>query len=177
MGLPSGIQWASCNVGAESLTDEGLYFSWGNIEGHAIGEGYDFSQSVYDTTPGAAIETDLSLDQDAARANLGEPWRMPTSDEFKELCDNCTIVWTEVNGVNGRLFTSNINGNTIFFPAAGGLIGTTLSRHNSFGYYWSSTFATVSNALRLVFNNSDVDPQQRSDRRNGFTVRAVLLPT
>lgn len=177
MGLPSGVQWANCNVGAESLFDEGLFFSWGNIEGHAKGEGYDFSQSVYDTTPGAAIETDLSLEQDAARAYLGAPWRMPSSDEFQELIANCTIVWTTVNGVYGRLFTSNVNGNTIFFPAAGQYNNTSLVNRGSGGYIWSSKFYSDAYALILSFNSSDIFPQNVGNRYYGLSVRAVLQPT
>lgn len=177
MGLPSGVQWASCNVGAEEPSDLGLYFSWGNTEGHAEGSGYDFSQAVYDQTPAAGIETDLSLDQDAARTNLGSPWRMPTAAEFQELCDNCTIVWTTLNGVNGRLFTSSINGKTIFFPAAGNYSGTTLNSRGSYGDYWSSTYNTNTSARLLSFNRSGVNPQDSNGRRFGFSVRAVLKPT
>ena len=177
MGLPSGVQWANCNVGAESLTDEGLFFSWGNVEGHAMGEGYDFSQSVYDTTPGVAIETDLSLDQDAARVNLGSPWRMPSSNEFQELVENCTIVWTTLNGVYGRLFTSNVNGNTLFFPAAGFYIGESLNNRGSNGFYWSSNYVSATNASYMFFDSSGVYPTgSLRSRSNGFTMRAVMQP-
>lgn len=177
MGLPSGVQWANCNVGAERPSEMGLYFSWGNIEGHRAGEGYDFSQAVYDSSPAAAIDTNLSLDQDAARANLGTPWRMPTESELKELYDNCTCVWESLNGVNGLLFTSNINGNTLFFPAAGSYNGTVLTDRGRLGYYWSSTYNSAANARFLSFNSSNVNPQNVSSRRFGFSVRAVLQPT
>lgn len=174
MGLPSGVQWANCNVGAESLTDEGLFFSWGNVEGHAIGEGYDFSQSVYETTPGAAVGADLSLDQDAARVYLGDPWRMPTSNEFQELCDNCTIEWTTVNGVNGRLFTSNVNGNKIFFPAAGRYVGMSLENSGSWGYFWQSAYYTQNSVRALTFSRTQINPQNSVARYYGFSVRAVI---
>lgn len=176
MGLPSGTQWANCNVGAEKPSDSGLYFSWGNIEGHAEGSGYDFNQDVYDATPAAAITENLSLSQDAARAYLGDPWQMPTADEFKELYDNCTCVWTTLNGVNGRLFTSNVNGNTLFIPAAGYYDGTTLGNRGSNGDYWSTTYGSATNARNLYFDNSYVNPQNSFSRRYGFTVRAVIKP-
>lgn len=176
MGLPSGLQWANCNVGARRPSDLGLYFSWGNTDGHAEESGYHFSQAVYDTTPAAAITANLSLSQDAARANLGEPWRMPTAAEFQELYDNCTSVWTTLNGVNGRLFTSNVNGNTLFFPAAGNYDDTSLRRRGSYGYYWSSTYDSDTRARILYFNSSEVDPQYNGSRRNGFSVRAVYSP-
>ena len=173
MGLPSGLLWAKCNIGANAPEGYGHYFSWGNTDAHAEGSGYDFSQAVYDTTPAAAITANLSLSQDAARANLGAPWRMPTAAEFQELYDNCTCVWTTLNGVNGRLFTSNVNGNTLFFPAAGYYNGTSLSSRGSHGYYWSSTYYSATNARYLVFNSSNVNPQNYSYRRSGFSVRAV----
>lgn len=177
MGLPSGVQWASCNVGAARPSDLGLYFSWGNIVGHGIDEGYDFSQVVYNSTPAANIMTDISLDQDAARANLGEPWRMPTIDEFQELYDNCTTVWYTMNGINGILFTSNLNGKKIFFPAAGYYNNESLNKHGLDGYYWSSSFESAVLAHRLHFTELNVDVLDYNYRYRGFSVRAVLEPT
>lgn len=177
MGLPSGVQWANCNVGAESLVDEGLFFSWGNVEGHAMGEEYNFSQEVYDETPAAAINANLSLSQDAARAVLGEPWRMPTAAEFEELYSNCTTLWTMRNGVYGLLFTSNVNGNTLFFPAAGYYNGTLLYNRGTNGFYWSTSYNSGSYARSLSFNSSSINPQNIGSRRFGYTVRAVLPPT
>lgn len=165
--------WAKANIVSAKPEGIGLYFSWGNTDGHAEGSGYDFSQDVYDTTPAAAITDNLSLSQDAARANLGTPWRMPTAAEFQELFDNCTNVWTTLNGVNGRLFTSNVNGNTLFFPAAGDYNGTSLNGRGSYGYYWSSTYISATSARVLRFDNSDVNPQDDFSRRLGFSVRAV----
>lgn len=161
-------------MGAVNKEDSGLYFSWGNTEGHAEGSGYDFSQDVYNATPGAAITTDLSLSQDAARANLGAPWRMPTIAEFRELYDNCTNVWTRINGVAGRLFTSKVNGNTLFFPEAGRYDGTSLNAGGSRGYYWSSTYDSATNAHILYFDSSGVGLNSNSGRRYGFPMRAVL---
>lgn len=174
MGLPSGVQWASCNIGAERPSESGLYFSWGNTEGHAENSGYDFSQDVYDQTTGAAIETNLPLEHDAARANLGSPWRMPSAAEFQELYDNCASVWTTLNGVNGYLFTSNVNGNTLFFPAAGEHDGTSHKHRGSSGFYWSSTYVSASNASVMGFNSSNIGPQNNFVRRLGFSVRAVI---
>lgn len=155
----------------------GDYFSWGNVEGHPDGSGYIFSQEVYSTTPGAAIEADLSLDQDAARVNLGAPWRMPSSTEFQELIDNCSHVWTQVNGMNGLLFTSNVNGNTIFFPAAGFYQGASLADLGTYGKYWTSLYSSQNSAVDFVFNNSEVNASTTNSRRLGYSVRAVMDPT
>lgn len=174
MGLPSGVQWASCNVGAARPSELGLFFSWGNIVGHDVEEGYDFSQEVYNSTPAAEIETDLSVTQDAARAYLGAPWRMPTAAEFQELYANCTNVWTSVNGINGLLFTSNVNGNSVFFPAAGYFNGSSYNGRGAFGDYWSLTYSSTSSAYSLASTGSGVTPDRVSQRRLGFSVRAVM---
>ena len=173
LGLPSGLKWAKCNIGAATPEGYGLYFSWGNAQGHEEGSGYDFSQTTYDATPAAAITANLSLSQDMARANLGQPWRLPTKTEFQELYDNCTCVWTTLNGVAGRLFTSNVNGNSIFFPAAGSYDGTSLGNRGSRGSYWSSSYYSATNACDLGFGSSSVNPQGNYGRRVGFSVRAV----
>ena len=161
------------NVGASAPDEAGLYFSWGNSPGHAEGSGYDFSQEVYDETPGAAIVTDLTLAEDMARQTLGSPWRMPTTAELQELFDNCTSVWTMQNGVEGRLFTSNVNGNSIFFPAAGYYERTTINNRETDGYYWTSSCDLDENALYMNFDSSNVNTGDNDFRHNGFPVRAV----
>lgn len=161
-------------MGAVNKEDSGLYFSWGNTDGHAEGSGYNFSQDTYDATEGAAITTNLSLSQDGARANLGTPWRMPTVAEFQELYDNCTHVWTTRNGVYGLLFTSNVNGKTIFFPANGDYNGTTLGFYGSKGFYWSSKYISGTYARSFQFDSSIVETGANSQRRVGISVRAVM---
>lgn len=178
----AGIKWAKGNIVSDGNggykigdeTDYGYYFSWGNTDAHAEGSGYDFSQAVYDETPAAAIDTDLSLSQDAARANLGASWRMPSAVEFKALSDACTSIWTSLNGVNGRLFISNTDGKALFFPAAGDYDGTSLNGRGSYGNYWSSTYNSATRALGLLFDSSNVSPQYSNVRRYGLSVRAII---
>lgn len=160
-------------MGANVPESAGLYFSWGNTDGHPFGTDYNYSQEVYNTTPGAAIDTDLSLSEDAARTNLGTPWRMPTAGDFQELYDNCTSVWTTLNGVRGRLFTSNVNGNTLFLPAAGGYNETSLNLYGTAGRYWSSTWGDATRANSCTFNDTNVTTQRLADRRYGYSIRAV----
>lgn len=141
-----------------------------------MGDGYSFTQDKYNTTPAASIAANLSLSQDAARADLGVPWRMPTAADFQELYDNCTTIWTTLNGVAGRMFVSNVNGQSIFFPAAGYCSGQSLFSRGSLGLYWSSTYFSAIYARNMNFNNLNVTPQSSYDRRLGFPVRAVYPP-
>ena len=175
LGLPSGLLWATCNVGASEPWESGLYFSWGNVDGHKKDSGYDFGTSndrPYATTPGASLTGNIPVnaEYDAARANIGGSWRMPTKDEFQELRGNCTRKWTTQNGINGMLFISNINGNSVFFPAAGLYIESTLSYKGEYGYYWSSSLHLQTDAYYLTFYN----PQVYTYRFYGYTIRAVL---
>lgn len=174
MGLPSGVRWASMNIGASSPEESGLFFSWGNVDGHAEGSGYNFSQEVYNATPGASIDTDLSQEEDAAHAYMRGSWRMPSDEDLQELIDNCTSTWVSRNGVYGRLFTSNINGNTLFLPAAGLFNGSTISFKGSRGYYWSSKYLTETSARDLYLNSTNAVPNDGSSRYQGFPIRAVL---
>ena len=175
LALPSGVLWADKNIGASTPYEHGLYFSWGNVTGHAEGSGYDFSDAVYAQTDGAALTGNIPVNNnyDMARHNLGSPCRLPTVGEFQELNSYCTSEWTDEDGVVGRRFTSNINGNSIFFPASGSYNGTTLDYRGSYGRYWSSSFISETYAYSLGFNSSGVSPASNSNRRYGFSVRAV----
>ena len=175
LDLPSGLLWADHNVGAATPEAAGLYFSWGNVIGHAEGSGYNFDQTTYNSTPGAALDADIAVGDtyDMARHNMGSPWRLPTKEEFQELYDNCDCIWIEENGMPGRRFTSRLNGNSIFFPAAGDYSGTTLYLRGTLGFYWASSLYSATNGYNLDFNSSDVNPQNHYNRFLGFSVRAV----
>ena len=175
LALPSGLLWCEHNVGASTPYEHGLYFSWGNVEGHAEGSGYDFSDAVYAQTAGAALTGNIAVGNtyDMARHNMGAPSRLPTSGEFQELYNNCDSEWTDEDGVAGRRFTSRINGNSIFFPAAGLYDGTTLYGRGTYGDYWSSTWYSEAYARYMYFNSTGVGPQSNDFRRYGFSVRAV----
>ena len=175
LALPSGLLWAEKNIGATTPYEHGLYFSWGNVIGHAEGSGYDFSDAVYAETPGAALTGNVPVNgtYDLARHNMGAPCRLPTVGEFQELNSNCDSEWTDEDGVAGRRFTSRINGNSIFFPASGYYSGTSLNGRGSNGLYWSSSYESATNAYNLSFGSSDVHPASNNSRRRGFTARAV----
>ena len=176
LGLPSGLLWATCNIGAKEPWESGLYFSWGNVDGHAKGSGYNFCETKYETTPGAVLTDSIPADEkyDAARANLGGGWRMPTAFELQELDDNCTSEWTTQNGVNGRRLTSNINGNSVFFPVAGYYDEAILSYEDEYGYYWFSSPHSQYTVYYLTFGSGSFYPHNYCSRHYGFTVRAVL---
>lgn len=177
LGLPSGKLWANRNVGAALETDSGMYFSWGNRHGYDDGQGYDFSNAVYQNTEGYSLGTNIPLSQDIAHAYMGGNWRLPTDEEFAELFNSSytTAEWVTVNGISGRRVTSKSNGNSIFLPAAGGFRdGTSLDSQGTIGRYWSSTIIDGTSARSLTFNSSSFTPQNTNPRRFGFPARAIM---
>ena len=183
LGLPSGVKWASMNVEAQTPEDNGLYFSWGNVIGHAKGSEPDFGTSN-DTEPyvsskgaeitgGSGTQIAVGNTYDMAHATMGYPWRLPTYADFQELCSNCTSTWVTQNGVRGRRFVSNINGEAIFFPATGYYNSTILTDEGTYGKYWSSVLASESAAHDFSFNSESVNYQNSNQRYLGFNVRAV----
>ncbi len=153
LGLPSGILWATCNVGANYPEDYGNYYAWGEIETKinysAFSRG-EYTWGVLDTekTPDCGMtkynQTDgkmiIDAADDAATANWGGQWRMPTPDEIEELENKCTWVWTTINNVNGCKIVGP-NGKSIFLPAAGNYFRTEHEDEGKSGYYWSSSLS------------------------------------
>lgn len=183
LGLPSGTLWATRNLGAETPEDYGYYFSWGNVVGRRPnGTTFDYNWGTdnngnYASTPGAALTSDIptNMDYDAVQRYMGGSCKMPTTTQFAELFNSSytTNEWTTKNGVNGRLVTSKINGNSVFFPAAGNGYGTSLDSAGSNGYYWSRSLISSAYGYLLNFGSSYVRPQDDSGRFFGFSVRAV----
>lgn len=135
LGLPSGLKWATCNVGASSPSDFGEYFVWGITK-----PDYDFSESDLTTYQRNFIEIGGNMEYDAARAHWGGSWRLPTKDECRELIYNCKCVYTMMENINGYMMTGP-NGNSIFLPVAGYRDGKSASLRETgiVGDYWSST--------------------------------------
>ena len=134
LGLPSGLKWATCNVGAYTPADYGNYYAWGET---STKSNYYYDNCASYGKSWGDIGGDSN--RDAARANWGGSWRMPTAEEFQELIDYCEWTWmTESYGLPGYEVMGR-NGYSIFLPAAGVRGGDTLYSDGENGYYWSST--------------------------------------
>lgn len=138
LGLPSGTKWACCNVGASAPEDYGNYYAWGETQPKSV-YNFDTYQYYNSNTGYMNIGNDIAgTSYDAATANWGAPWRMPSLTQIKELLKYTTSTWTTENGVNGRKFTGS-NGGSIFLPAAGYRWDSGLFGADSDGDYWSSS--------------------------------------
>ena len=183
--LGLSVKWATCNIGADSPEDYGDYFAWGETKPKLTynWSTYKWCRGDYNNLTKYCTDSDygtvdnkkqLDLSDDAARANWGGSWRMPTYDELTELRQKCS--WTRItqNGVEGYKVTSKTNGNSIFLPAAGYLNYSGLGNAGSNGYYWSSSLFTGSPyyARCVNFYSSSVD-RFNNDRYYGRSVRPV----
>jgi uncharacterized protein (TIGR02145 family) len=188
LGLPSGIKWASCNVGAVSPEEYGNYYAWGEVTTkdtcswstykYANGSSNTLTKYCNDSTYGNNGLKDnkktLGVEDDAAHENWSEAWRMPTDAEWTELRTNCTWTWTTQNNVNGYLVKSNTNSNSIFLPAAGYRKNTALSRVGTYGYFWSASLDTSDPSTAwTVYFYSGTQHRRGTNRCYGYSIRPV----
>uniref|UniRef100_UPI0040560787 hypothetical protein n=1 Tax=Alistipes sp. TaxID=1872444 RepID=UPI0040560787 len=166
--LGLSVKWATCNVGASSPSDYGSYFAWGETSAKSS---YTEANSKTHNRDMGSIAGDSSYD--AARANWGGNWRLPTEEEREEL-DRCTWTWTTQGGHNGYKVMGP-NGNSIFLPAAGYRYGESHYRAGERGYYWSAsaTPGDAQHAFGLYFGSGGHFVYW-GDRSYGLSVRPVL---
>ena len=175
LGLPSGILWATCNVGATSPEQTGLYFAFGETMGYSaeqVKKGERSFDSANYTAP--FVSDNLTLEQDAARANGGN-WQMPTMPDFWELFFYSNSRWMDDyngTGVAGKVFTSKVNGNSVFFPAAGYCDHSCVFIVGSYGDYWSASWDSPFSAWILYFGSGS-QGLDFDNRYYGFSVRGV----
>lgn len=206
LGLPSGLIWADRNVGAETPQDNGLYFSWGNIEGHAVDEngntmyGYSFDRNTYNETLGSQYTgSELAVEYDAATANMGGEWHMPTIENISELVENTNHYYIDADGntvVESELssskklrsicfvkkgvdFNYNNRSNFIEFPFAGNCSDSSLYNKGFYGYILSSSIYksnTNSACCLATLNTGDIYYNGGLNRHLGSPIRGVRGP-
>ena len=194
LGLPSGTLWATCNVGANSPEKYGGYYAWGETTTKS-----NYSWSTYKYCKGSEKTitkyctqswygyngytdnlTELLPEDDAATANWGSSWQMPSLDQLKELINSnyTTTTWTTLNGVYGRKITSKSNGKSVFLPAAGSRYDTSLDSAGCYGLYWSRSLDTSDSyyAYCLCFYSGNIYADGGDYRYIGRSVRPVRVP-
>lgn len=166
MGLPSGLKWATCNVGADKPEDYGDYFAWGEIQ----------KKKSY-TNENTFLNNNLNISGDSrydmAHALWSYSWRLPTKTEFEELINNCQWKWVAKGGCNGYLVIGP-NGHSIFFPAGGWYEEDKLCSVGDLGLYWSS----ISDEFNLLYASylnifSGYQNIRWTNRGRGLSVRPV----
>lgn len=184
--LGLSVKWATCNVGANRPSDTGDYFAWGEtlskddyswdtLKYCIDSNGECFSKYITNSNYGKVDNlTRLERIDDAAYANWGGHWRIPTKSEWEELKSNCKWIWTTQNGMNGYKVISNTN-NNIFLPAAGERRHTYfLDTEGERGIYWSSSLSSNQMAWSMRFSLSEIGLLNYRVRMSGFSVRPVI---
>ena len=169
--LGLSVKWATCNVGANKPEDYGNYYAWGETKRKLF-----YTKNNSKTHGNQMNDIKGNSQYDAARANWGGTWRLPTKAECQELLDKCTWTWTTQNGVKGSKVTGP-NGKSIFLPAAGCHFGLSLRNRNAGNScnYWSSTphVKFYNDAYDLNFFYYGGEDVYENYRRWGQSVRPV----
>ena len=194
LGLPSGTLWATMNVGAEKVTDYGLYFAWGETQGYTASQvpsdkkfswsDYKFNpsgdgstMSKYNATDGKTV---LDLEDDGVNVNWGGFWQMPIKEAWSELLNTQYVENTSVfnyndSGVNGYLFTSVSNGNTLFIPMAGFYFNGNNQYIGNSCVVWSSSLNTSHHIYAYDLNDlGGLHILERGERYDGLPLRGVV---
>lgn len=176
LGLPSGIKWASFNLGASKPEEYGDYYAWGETEPnkdeyswgtYSWCNGNENSLTKYFSGDG---KTALDQADDAAYNLLGGEWRIPNQSDWQELINYCSWTTTSSNGINGVLATSKMNGASIFFPFSGQIDGSEVLNMESSGYYWTSTLNPYVSLANIGTTIPDIG---YLDRYIGLPIRPV----
>ncbi|MBR0503697.1 MAG: hypothetical protein IJJ77_10690 [Paludibacteraceae bacterium] len=186
LGLPSGLKWATCNIGATKPEEYGDYIAWGetspkvdyywtNLK-YSLDAGDHFSKYVEDRSFGSVDSLSvLEPEDDAAVVNWGEEWYTPTSEDYRELIEGCDWKWVKdfnETGITGRLGVSKTNGNIIFFPAGGYRDDEGLEEIDKTGLYWASTITRYS----YWSNSFEINAQQNSSTSSARYFGANIRP-
>ena len=185
LGLPSGTLWATTPI----TNDDGeiLYFQWGDTQGWTAQQVKDgekifstpndklYSNDLYTKYNETDGKTVLDLEDDAAHVIMGGNWRIPTYEHYEELLNNTSSSWITQDGVNGRLFTSKLNGNSLFLPASCCILYGSILHINSNGYFWinSRHESATSNARYLISDSSNININY-CHRCCGFCIVGVI---
>lgn len=220
LGLPSQLKWAKCNVGASTPEESGLYFQWGDTQGYTAeqvgsegGKKYfdwsdykwsvDGSSSNFSKYNAADSKTVLDPEDDAAHANMGGNWRMPTFDECKELFMNTDVylVQTDDKEIHGtesqnddsgyfikwdekptlstfkgiKFYKKDDKQTYLFVPASGGVYQGAVQGVGARGGLWSASLSSqnISQAWSPGFSD-ELAGVDNVDRYIGCPVRGVL---
>ena len=188
-----GLKWATMNIGAEDITDVGLYFQWGDIEGFTsdqVGVDKQFTWNDYKFNPsgdGSTFtkynatdeKTVLDLEDDPVAHAWGSDWRTPTYAEFQAFYAAVDTEWTndyEDSGIAGLICTDKEDeSKVIFFPAAGLCNQGSVISDNTEGFYWSKSLSnTVNSGIGIGFDDSATDWNLAQSRCYGFCLRGIL---
>lgn len=165
LGLPSGVKWASWNLGASSASEYGGYYGWADPTGKK-------SSTDLNDYPSAVPPTEISgTEYDVAKVMWGSEWRMPTYDDIEELYEQCK--WYKADD---GIEIVGPNGSSITLPYAGSREGTEIYDTQNYGYYWAGTLHKDDSKFAWMMNIDNPKGKYGlagGDRYYGLSVRPV----
>lgn len=178
LGLPSGLKWATMNVGATSETDLGTQFAWGETETKDDFQEMNYkyfalTPTYYEWTKYCQADglTTLEPEDDTAHVVMGGKWRMPTKDEMQELLDNTNYEFVIQDDVTYVRFTSKTDSSkSMILPT------TYNSTYGHLCNVWSSSLSTQNNepfAIDIMSKGGTPIKIDAYMRCRGHYVRAV----
>lgn len=186
LGLPSGVLWATENLGVSSVYPLGKYFAWGETESKALygWDSYSLCKRTYNTLTKYCADSkygivdvkfELESKDDIATLTLGKKWRIPSKENMKELLSYCSWKFEIQNGIYGWRVTGP-NGNSIYLEAAGSASGNRIAGIGEFGRYWTSTLHEEGNCSAYNLRFSQTTYELVDDTRfYGRTIRPVKI--
>mgnify|MGYP003305975308 CR=1 FL=1 len=166
--LGLSVLWATCNIGAAAPYEFGNYYAWGEtVAKNNFHQNYSFG-----TSPN--IGKDISgTKYDAAKANWGDDWCMPTKAHWEELISKCSWEWTTMGNHNGYKVTGP-SGKSIFLPAAGWYLGHLGNNFKDKScHYWSSFLSDEYSFDAYSLNGKNTYP---CSVEYGLPIRPILSP-
>lgn len=172
LDLPSGIVWATCNVGATSPYESGGFYAWGETN---TKDTYKRENSFH---WGRGITIEGHAQYDIVKSLWGGNWRMPSENDYRELINECVWTWISENGVCGYKI-EGLNSNSIFLPAGGFREDSEINEANSFGRYWTSTYfesqeKDKTSGIDLSFSQYNIEIEE-AFKYLGFNIRPVSM--
>lgn len=179
--LSLSVEWANANLGAASSAEPGNYYAFGETY---TKESYHWDTYTHcddgDMTQIHDFGTDniSGTEFDAARTLLGNGWRIPTIEEFRELINECTLEITS----EGISFTA-ANGNSIFIPAGGymnklrnitpKMVYLSTSACSTETEEWAGSVYRMTNSYVFVINGTTPVAGMMSSVQLGMPIRPV----
>lgn len=168
LGLPSGLKWATCNVGASDMTQTGNFYAWGEVETKTTYNLQTYSSPAFFSVP---------KEYDAASLSWGGSWRMPTEEEVRELMENGEWILRNA-GYRVKGTADGYTNASILFPFTGSMEDSVLS-NTSNGYFWTASSSDKNGLPYVLMLKCDSQTLKYSYDctyaypYHGFTIRPV----
>lgn len=180
LGLPSGTKWATMNIGATRITDEGTYYAWGETSIPSMTEQWYDGTIVRNYCReccrlyGRSVGSISGTSYDVARSKWGDGWILPEQKDIEELEKYCDLEVVNFSGVDGYKITGP-NGNYVFFPCTAVCSGSLkpFKSIDTYSTYWIGSESSKEMGKVLSFDRMEINTHSANNKNVGYAVRAI----